>query len=836
MRTAIILLLAVGAVLGTMESTLGQTPDQMGTSTVTALGRLPLYLVKNRGVYANEVRYYIQGADKTLFFTDQGVTFALKGKDRGWTVKLDFVGANPDARPEGRDQQQAVFSYFTGSEKDWKAGLPTFAKVIYRDLWPGIDLVYNGTVNKLKYEFRVAPGVDPKRIRLRYRGATSVTATDTGALRVATPEGAFEDAPPVAWQEIDGRRVPVKMDYLLGEDGQFGFTVGDYDRTRPLVLDPAILVYCGYIGGSGYDGASAVAVDAAGFAYVAGWTSSDPLSFPVRVGPGLKYGGLSYISGDAFVAKLSPAGSLVYCGYIGGKKDDHALGIAVNGRGEAHVVGFTFSDEQTFPVTVGPDLSYNGNIDGFIARLDSTGKKLLYCGYLGGNGTDHIRAIALDASGSPYVTGWTLSPEKTFPARVGPDLTFNSAYSNDPDAFVAKVNQTGSALDYCGYVGGKWGDRADSIAVDSAGCAYVAGYTNSTERSFPVRVGPDLSYNGNGDAFVAKVGASGSSLVYCGYVGGLSGDYGWAIAVDAGGSAYVGGDTASTEKTFPVKVGPYLTNPPNIRGGFVAKVTSGGKSLAYCGYLGGTAGPDSVLSAVVDRNGTLHVAGSAGSGALPVKFGPDLTWNGGVDAFIAGVDSKGAALTYCGYIGGGGDDLAYGIALSGDRSVYVAGHTGSTEQSFPVIAGPDLTYNGNASHYLIGDAFVAKVAFTRLSGSGAARPGGTITLQLAASNDVARSYQLGTSLGPGPIPVDTRSIGLSPDALLAATVSGSWPTVFVGYRGSIDSRGEAGATINLPGVAGLVGIDLYSAFVTLDAAAPSGIRSVSNTFIFRIGR
>ena len=160
------------------------------------LGKLPLYFVENRAVYPDEVSYSIQGADKTLFFTRDGITFRLRGKDQGWVVKLDFVDASPDVVLRGEDRQEAVFSYFKGPAKDWKTGLRTYASLVYQNLWPGIDLIYRGTVNRLKYEFVVAPGVDPGKIRLRYRGASRVSIPSTGALRIDTPAGSFEDAPP----------------------------------------------------------------------------------------------------------------------------------------------------------------------------------------------------------------------------------------------------------------------------------------------------------------------------------------------------------------------------------------------------------------------------------------------------------------------------------------------------------------------------------------------------------------------------------------------------------------------------------------------------------------
>jgi len=794
--------------------------------------QVPIYFIENRGVYPDEVAYYVEGADKTLFFTKSGITFRLKEKGRAWVVKLEFPGANPDVVPRGADKQQAVLSYFRGPKKDWKTGLRTYAMVVYEELWPGIDLIYHGRPNHLKYELRVAAGADPSRIRLRYCGASSVTATDSGTLKVETPEGSFEDAPPEAWQEIDGKRVPVKMSYRLERDHEFGFHLGDYDRSLPLVLDPAVLVRCGYIGGSGNDQGYGIAVDPAGNAYVVGTTYSNQGSYPVKVGPDLTYNGFGQYAGDAFVAKVNAAGTaFVYCGYIGGAGSDWGYDVAVDAAGNAYVTGWTDSNEQTFPVTVGPDLTYNGGSnDAFVAKVNAQGTGLVYCGYIGGASNEIAGGVAVNAAGNAYVTGWTKSSQQTFPVAVGPDLTYNTG----DDAFVAKVNAAGTALDYCGYIGGNDYDSGNGIAVDAAGNAYVTGTTAAKPPTFPLKVGPDLTFNGGHDAFVAKVNPQGTALVSCGYIGGSGHDSGSRIAVDAAGNAYVTGGTQSTERTFPVTVGPDLTYNDNVYyvygDAFVAKVNAQGNGLAYCGYIGGIAF-DVGYGIAVDASGYAYVMGHTASSEMtfPVKDGTDLTHNGGThDAFVAKVDRRGTALVYCGYVGGTGADEGAGIAVDAVGNAYVTGRTGSDEKSLPVTVGPDLTHNGGQ------DAFVAKVALAIVQGSGAPRPGGAVNLLLTDTDGSGRAYRMGTSLGTGPIPIDTRKLDLSPDVLLVVSTGGVWPSIFSGYRGVIDAKGQAQATIRIPNIPALIGLRLHSAFVTLDPAAPSGIRSISSTFSFSI--
>jgi beta-propeller repeat-containing protein len=355
--------------LGSSQSPSAPRPPSL---LKASFAKLPIYFVENRGVYPDEVAYYVKGRDKTLFFGRDGITFLLRGPESGWAVKLVFVDASPAVVLRGEDRQTAVFSYFRGPEKDWKTGLPTFAKVVYENLWPGIDLVYRGEGNHLKYEFHVRPGADPGRIRLRYVGATNVTATPSGSLRIETPSRVLEDDPPLAYQDSEGGRTPVDTRYMVSGGAAdlspptVTFSIGPYDRSRPLILDPAYLVYCGYIGGDGLDWGNAIAVDTSGNAYLTGVVAS--FHFPVRVGPYL----IEFGATDVFVAKVNAAGTrLLYCGYIGGKEDEMASGIAVDPSGNAFVVGTTCSDETSFPVKVGPYLKSAKPQDQevFVARI-----------------------------------------------------------------------------------------------------------------------------------------------------------------------------------------------------------------------------------------------------------------------------------------------------------------------------------------------------------------------------------------------------------------------------------------------------------------------------------
>ena len=693
-------------------------------------GRMPVYFIPNRGQLDPRVDYYIAGIDKSVYFGPSGITIALtrpegrkkaresdreksaagasaldgRGEIARWTVKLDFVGAGPGVHPAGGEKANAVISYFKGKPDEWRKGLATYSRIVYRDLWPGIDLAYYGTAERLKHEFIVHSGADPSMIRLAYRGASVVIMDKKGQLEVETPLGGFRDGSPVAYQEKDGQRVAVPAAFHLEEPGagranSYGFDIGDYDHSLPLVLDPTTTIYCGFIGGALDDRGTGVAIDSSGNAYVTGWTGS--FDFPVVVGPDLGFNSGTQGT-DAFVAKVNASGtSLIYCGFIGGGWDDAATGIAVDGSGNAYVCGWTNS--MDFPALVGPGLTPNANIsqysEAFVAKVNPSGTGLVYSGFIGGSAGDQAAGIAVDGSGNAYVTGSTASPD--FPTTVGPDLIFNGA----TDAFVVKVAASGAGLIYSGYIGGLGSDYGEGIAVDISGNAYVTGSTNSypTEH-FPVTVGPLLTYSGGDDAFVAKVNAAGTSLVFCGYIGGTGDDHGAAIAVDASGNAYVTGDTNSLAQ-FPVTVGPDLV----YNGGqdaFVAKVNVAGTSLLYCGYIGGT-GDDIATAIAVDQAGNVYVAGQTMSATgFPVNGGPSLVNAGMADAFLATVDPSGSRLIYCGFLGGSQNDAAGGIAADGTGNVYVTGYTRSND--FPVIVGPFLAPSGG-SLMISDDAFIARI-------------------------------------------------------------------------------------------------------------------------------
>lgn len=721
------------------ESSAARRPGLM------SFGSMPVYFIENRGQTDARAAYYIRGKDKSIYFTSEGIAFSLSrvereksamllrasydaGAPERWLLKLDFVNANPVA-PIGAEPTPAIVSYFKGRKDDWKTGLRTYAKLVYADLWPGIDLVYSGTSDRLKYEFVVKPGADPRQVRLAYRGASALNLDGNGSLEIATPAGVFHDDKPYAYQEINGRQVEVEMAYRLDGvgSGSYGFRLGKYNPDKALILDPAIIIYSGFIGGAGDDRANGIAVDSDGAAYVTGETASNETTFPETAGAfdRTQNGGV-----DVFVAKVKPDGSgLVYATFIGGDGDDRGLAIALE-QGcappcAAFIAGETDSDETTFPATSGAfQETHQGGTDAFVAKIKDDGTDLLFLTYFGGSGDETGKGIAVDGSGAVYITGETQSAETSlpnpFPVSGGPDLTQNGGV----DAFVAKISGLdGGTLEFAGFIGGAGDDRGNAIALEpscTVPCeAYIAGETSSAQASFPVAVGPDLTHNNGIDAFVAKVKDDGTGLVYAGYIGGSGTDRANGIAVDNAGKAYVAGETNSPETSFPDGDGFGSVDgfDKTQNGGFdafVARVKADGSGLEYATYIGGAG--DDRANGIAVAPGCISpcrafVAGETNSDQLtfPDKTGPDGTFNGGIDGFLAALETDGKSLISAGYLGGFSDDRANAIAVDSTAGAYVAGETTAVvppATRFPTKGGPDTSQNGGV------DAFVTKICTT----------------------------------------------------------------------------------------------------------------------------
>ena len=394
-------------------------------------GDLPLAFAPNAGQTDDSVRYVARGAGYSFFFTDEQAVLSLVRTDRqdvtGLALELRFVGASPDARLEAREPASGTVSQLTGAGADSASNVEAYQELVYRQLWPGIDMVFRGDGGELKYEFQLDPGADPRDIRLDYDGASGLSLGSDGGLEIDTPLGVLNDARPVSYQTGDGARVHVDSQYAVHgvDDGGYGFVVDGYDRSRPLVIDPAI-DFSTFVGGTGSDAGRGIDVDAEGNIYVTGQTAS--ADYPTT--PGVFDRGYNNNT-DVFVTKLDSSGSkIAYSTFIGGSAFDSGNGIAVDDAGAAYVAGF--SGSLNYPTTPGSfDTTQNGGSDAFVTKLDPSGSRLEYSTYLGGAGFsfEGANGIAVDHEGSAYVTGFTGSA--AFPTTPGAFDTIKNGTGND---------------------------------------------------------------------------------------------------------------------------------------------------------------------------------------------------------------------------------------------------------------------------------------------------------------------------------------------------------------------------------------------------------------------
>ncbi|MDA2929354.1 SBBP repeat-containing protein [Acidobacteria bacterium AH-259-O06] len=713
-----------------------------------AYGKLPLSFEANQGQSDPHVKFLSRGRGYTLFLTPTEAVLTLqktvkskagnrrptlrarlKDDNRAFsiqttTVRMQLIGANPGPQVTGLEELPGKVNYFIGNDPaKWRTNVSTYAKIKYRDVYPGVDVVYYGNQGQLEYDFVVAPGADPKTITLRFQGADTLEVDDQGDLVLHTGGGEVRLQKPLVYQEVDGVRQEISGGYRLKGQHQVGFQLGLYDAATPLVVDP-VLVYSTYLGGFGNEGGFRIAVDPEGNAYVTGGTNST--DFPTANALQPAYGG----DFDAFVAKLNPTGSgLVYSTYLGGSGRENFSefseeaffaggGIAVDPEGNAYVTGFTSSTD--FPTANALQPAFGGgDFDAFVAKLNPTGSALVYSTYLGGSGNDQGLGIAVDADGNAYVTGGADSDFPTANALQPPSRELTQLPQSHflADAFVAKLNPTGSALVYSTRLGGSEEDFAWGIGIDGAGNAYVTGATFSSD--FPTANPLQPAFGGDIDAFVTKLDATGSALVYSTYLGGSgrenlseikegfisAGD----IAVDADGNAYVTGFTESID--FPT-ANPLQATCVGVFGcfdAFVAKLNPTGSALVYSTYLGGSF-DDNGSGIAVDADGNAYVTGFTDSTDCPSNFAlscfptANALPNGpfGSAAFVAKLNPTGSALVYSTYLGSTGFDNGSGIAVDADGNAYVTGDTDSTD--FPTANPLQPAFGGGDV-----DAFIAKI-------------------------------------------------------------------------------------------------------------------------------
>ena len=825
------------------------------------LGRGPLRFEANAGQLAAEVRFVSRGMSHTLFLTPNEAVLALPGRpigaqgpesfsrlapqiqhSEGAVARLRLVGANASPEIIGTDLLPGKSNYLVGKDPaKWRTGVDQYARVRYKDVYPGIDWVYYGNEGQLEYDLVVAPGADPDRITLameitRGTNTEALRLDENGDLLLASRDDTVRFHRPRVYQEIDGQKQFITASYELRPQGQVGFKLGSYDPSQTLVIDP-FLSFSTYVGGTGTDQGYAVGTDASGNIYVTGAANS--VDFPLaQRGPTgtascTDSTGLAVLCAEAYVAKMDGNGTLIFSTYIGGSGFDAGTAIAVDTNENSYITGFTNS--QDFPTIAGAyqltayggTCTSNGNTfpcnDAFVVRLDAAGANLLYSSYFGSTGEDDGTGIALDPASPPefYVVGYTsVALACAFPTKPNPGA-FQTSSANracttsvtDTDGFMAKFDpsQTGAnSLVYSTYLGGTGNDFANAVAVDSSGDVYVVGSTTSAD--FPTKnpfSGP--ARGGLDDGFLAKLSPNGqgaADLKDSTYIGGNGQDEALAVTTvnNAPDVVYVAGITNSTDAGYATVGAPQTlldntSTPPMCSthicaDGFMMKfdLSTGVVQRPYSTYIGGS-GDDSATTIAADASGNALVAGWTNSTNLPTAQPVQSANAGGYDAFITRFDLSGAR-NYATYLGGTDTEVAYGIAVDSNGNTIVVGDTYSTD--FLVTPGavqPDI---GGGS-----DVFVAKLG-----------PAATGVVLVSPSTLTFNGEGVGNTSSA--LTITLRNIGGSNVTGVTATRTGTNPSDYAATAtGCATLAGGSSCTINVtfkPGAAGASSASLSIAY------------------------
>lgn len=734
------------------------TARQRGAAR-SLLSTLPLAFETNRGQGAANARFLAHGNGYVLSLTstDAIVTRTTpKTSGAAATARFHLVGANAHTAIVGLDRQPGTANYLIGNDPHrWYAGVALYGEVAYRQVYPGVDLTYYGTQGHLEYDFHLAPGANAQAIQFAISSEARPRLDAAGDLVVGT----LREMRPVAYQLVNGHRHLVTSHYVIHAQRQIGIALGAYNHRLPLVIDPVILSFSTIYGYN--DVITAVSLDLSNYIYITGYTNLGGQTITATH----SYSGTASPNGSSvFVAKIDPHGPrLMYSDYLGGNVPNTpgatsvtniGLALALDSLGNAYVGGQTTA--RDFPITAHVyQPCIKGDSSGFITKLSSNGRAILYSTYLGGStsnnnsgGANVVSGIAVDATGHAFVTGSTFA--YNFPLASGGVATDGAVgcpgwvYSNgtnrtlhghpfqgslgygkgtlgsQEDAFVAKLTPSGGGLEYSTYLGGSGTDTASGIAIDGSGNAYITGQTNSPDFSSPRHAFQAQLVGTGTNSFVTKLNAQGTDIIYSTYLGQSAGDLTHAITVDRVGNAYVTGETTGG---IPRTVG--VAQPASGGGidAFISKLNARGV-LTYSTYLGGV-GNEVAYAIAVDGAGDAYITGSTSSAtfntpvfplnrAVQGALGGNRGGFGMLDTFVAKLDPCGSSLLYSSYFGGTFVESGYGIAVDRQGNAYVGGSTLSP--NFPLL-------NAFAQqHYYVPpstNAYVAKIGGSPITRGGA---------------------------------------------------------------------------------------------------------------------
>ncbi len=815
----------------------------------TAYATLPLAFEPNQGQTDAQVKYMARGNGYKLYLTSSQAIFTLhkqggdsdvrrmmmdrrigparvramlrrraqqESKAAVAAVHMRMLGENPSVQLLAGAPQPGMVNYLIGNDPSkWHSGVPLFGLVSYRDIYPGIDLAFQGNGKHLEFDYLLKPGSNANAIGFSFEGADRISTNASGDLVLATAAGPIEMHRPVAYQEKDGVRQNVNVRFLVSSN-EVKFALGAYDRSRELVIDPTV-TYSTYFGGDFADYGSAIAVDGSGDAFVAGATDSDTI-------PG-DSNGTNNASFDVYVTEINSAGTLQFTTIFGGSSDEFPGGIAVDGSGNIYVSGTT--DSSDFPVTLGAAQTVflggttAGANDAFAVKLAPHGASITWGTYIAGGDSDSGLAIAIDTASPPnvYVVGETYSTNLggavggVHPLPHGSALNLGQVTSPvDDDGYIVKLNPAGSAYLLVSYLGGSSGDLATGVALDPAGNIYVSGETISTD--LPVTAGVVQSKCGTDgtcntgtsgpqdDAFVAAIAANLSNYTYLTYYGGSSADDAFAIAADASGDAFITGTTASSD--FPTVGTPFQSSLAGTQNAFAVELNPTGSAASYGTYLGGN-GADFGYGITLDNVGDIYITGQTSSSSnFPLQNATQGTFGGSTDAFVTVLDPSPNVALFSTYLGGGGDEdqLGGAIALDSLQNIYVTGDTDSGNGStavFPTKSALDGTYGGGTCIGSTGanvpcpDAFIAaygpatgpNFSLTATTPATVA-PGssGTSTVTLTSLFGYASAVNLGCSVSGTGSPLPACSASSFSSGSVTPTSTGATSTLTITTTGA----------------------------------------------------
>lgn len=669
------------------EPNAAEAQEQNRLRIEASYANLPLSFEPNRGQTDSRVKFLSRAGNRTLWLTADEAVLAvgqpsppirpdqnrettpkagmLRSQQATQTIlRMKFVGANTDGQIAGEDKQPGTINYFAGKPSEWRTKIPTYARVRYRSLYHGIDLIFYGNNRELEYDLVVSPGADPKRISLKISGAENLHLDADGNLILKTAAGDVVQQKPRVYQRKGNNLLAVEGDYVITGKDEVGFRLGSYDRQSAVVIDP-VLRYSTFLGGNSFDGGRAIAVDSSNRAVVAGVTVSS--NFPSTTSRGFPP--------QVFVTKFDFTGSrLVYSSLlIGSILDLGELGLALDSSGNAYVTGVV--ESRAFATTPGAfQTELKGDFDAFVTKLNANGTALVYSTFLGGNGRDGGHSIAVDTSGNAYVTGDTSSQD--FPTTPGAFQRECKLFdvTTCESAFVTKLDATGSRLLYSTFLGGTSNgfQPGEGIAVDRTGNAFITGFTEAAD--FPTTAGSaEPVFPGSSATFASELSSSGSHLIYSTFLNAdvLSGQQG--IAVDSVGNAYV------------------------ASGSVVTKLNPSGRRLYTSNLAGGTA-----RRIAVTPDGQAYVVGLTTSPSfLTTQTAFQRVLNGEIDNFLTKLAPTGKII-YSSYLGPATFFQPPAVALDRDTNAYV---TGTATSEFPITPGAFQQKFGGGDL----DAFVAKV-------------------------------------------------------------------------------------------------------------------------------